>query len=300
MCNVLHKSLFLFLLAGTAVGCAADVEDEEDIDETESALRDGVNSSGCKRSPYNCGLHPEQRGQRVLRADGGKEWAVDPAKAAFGVPVLDGNGDPMGMSKYKHFTLNYGQTRRMNGRTYVIALSTGLKAAGWVPIDVFENEESLRKRVGEVNARGDNLKKMACYEVKDTYPARLDNFKVVKGATDDDAQEPDDYLPVTRANGKKYMNLAFNVPGNGLGGPSIDIYPVGTKFQRVDVPTWENPDRPSIDARLYAKPPGSNKYTRRAGEMKFVYGYVKGKLGAVRYGWMALDGLKVSRNCPDR
>jgi hypothetical protein len=32
----------------------------------------------------------------------------------------------------------------------------------------------------------------------------------------------------------------------------------------------------------------------------FVYGYVKGKLGHVRYGWMALDGLTPSSGCPDR
>ena len=297
------KIVGLFFLASIVSGCVADTdgeEEDEDTEEVESELRSGVNGNGCKRSAYNCGLNTDGVGQRVRSASGDESWDVEPAAVAAGVPVLDGNGDEMGRSKYKAFTLNYGQTRRMNGRTWVFALSTGLKSAGWVPIDVFTAEASLRNRVGEVNARGANLKKMACYEVKDGYPTRLDPLKVVKGTTDKQAFEANDYLPVVRANGKRYMNLAFNVPGNGLGGPAVDIYPVGTKFQRLDVPTWENPDPPSLDATLWRVPAGAERATRRAGKMKFVYGYVKGDLGVVRYGWMALDGLKLSRGCPNR
>src|SRR5205085_999391 len=125
-------------------------------------------------------------------------------------------------------------------------------------------------------------------------------FKVVKGATDQDSEEPNDYLPQVRSgSGRVYVNLAFSIPGDGLGAPAVDIFPAGTKFQRLDVPTWESPSRPSLDAPLYKKPAGSDKYTERAGAMKFLYGYVKTKAG-VRYGWMAMDGLKVSSGCPDR
>jgi hypothetical protein len=294
----------------TLAGCTAGV-DEELTESTANELTSGVNGSGCKRSAYNCSLHSGGEGQRVRRADGGQTWAVDdewlvaqgfvdPQTKAAVVPVVDGNGDEMGRVKKESFTLNYGQTRRMKDLTYVFALSTGLQSAGWVPIDAFRAATSLRERVGEVNARGGNLKAMECYEVKSTYPERLDDFKVVKGATDKDAMEPDDYLPVKRANGKVYVNLAFNVPGDAIGGPAVDIFPAGTKFQRLSVPTWEKPARPSLDATLYAKPAGASAYTKPDGAMKFVYGYVTSNAGAVRYGWMAYDGLAPSTGCANR
>lgn len=297
-----------WMLSVLVGGCAAEVTDGEELAATESALRSGTNGDGCARSPYNCKLR-STKGQRVLTTTGGNEWNVDaawlkakgfvdPASGEAVVPVVDGNGNEMGRTKKKTFIFNYGQTRRMNNVTYVFAMSTGLASPGWVPLEAFVGSSELRANVGEVNARGKNLSPMACYEVKSTYPANLDNFKVVKGATDKDAMEPDDYLPVKRANGKVYANLAFNTPGDSLGGPAIDIFPAGTKFRRLNVPTWENPATPSLDATLYAKPPGSNAYTKPSGEMKFIYGYVKSNLGSVRYGWMALDGLAPSTGCP--
>lgn len=309
----LARLAFASLLALSAIvhsGCVADAEEEE-ADSTSDELRAGVNSSGCKRSPYNCALNPNGAGQRVRRADGEEEWSfdpkwlaargyVDPATKQPVVPVLDGNGEEMGRTKKLAFTFNHGQTRRFGGMTYALVLSSGLKSAGWVPIDGLLHAGSFRAKVGEVNARGANLKHLGCYEVKSSYDPKLDTFKVVKGATDKDAMEPNDYLPVKRANGRPYMNLIFNVPGDALGGPSIDIYPAGTKFQRLDVPTWQTPDRPSLDATLYSKPsPGAAAYTKPAGEMKFLYGYVKSKTGSVRYGWMAQDGLAVSSGCPN-
>jgi hypothetical protein len=291
-------------------GCAADSSDdgagaeETSTDSSEiSTLRPGINSAGCKRSAYNCGLNPGHD-QRVYRADGGQSWAVDPSWVAThglgGVPVVDGNGDLMGISKKTDFTLNYGQTRRMGNTTYVIALSSGLGAAGWVPIDSFQHVQSLRAQVGEVNARGERLKDLGCYEVDTTFDPKLDTFKVVKGAKINESKEPNDYLPTKRANGKIYANLAFSVPGDSLGAPAVDIFPAGTKFQRIDVPTWEG-RAPSLDAKLYSRPAGSDAFTVLSNRsMKFIYGYVKSKPGAVRYGWMAIDGLKVSSGCPNR
>lgn len=305
----------LTTLALVAGGCAADTEEgDEDTDSTAdelAPLRPGVNSKGCRRSPYNCALNPDGNGQRVRRADDGETWAIDTKwLASHGfvdekkqpyLPVVDGNGESMGRSKKTELVLNYGQTRRMGSTTYVMALSAGVGSAGWVPIDAFVHADSLRSRVGEVNARGASLREMACYEVKSGYDPKLDDYKVVKGATDADSQEPNDYLPQKRSgSGRVYMNLAFSVPGDALGAPAVDIFPAGTKFQRLDVPTWESPDRPSLDAALYSKPAGSARYTKKAGEMKFVYGYVKSKTGSVRYGWMALDGLAPSTGCPNR
>lgn len=293
-------------LLGVA-GCAADTGEEEAEASTSDELRAGVNSNGCKRSAYNCGLHPDGVGQRVRRADGEEEWAfdakwlagrgyVDPATKQPVVPVLDGNGDEMGRTKKLGFTFNYGQTRRFGNLTYGLVLSSGLKSAGWVPIDGLVHAESFRAKVGEVNAKGKDLPHLACYEVKSTFPERLVKYKIVKGAPEN-GPEADDYLPIRRANGRPYINLTFNVPGDALGGPSIDIYPAGTKFQRLDVPTWERPDRPSLDATLYDKPAGASTYTKPVGEMKFIYGYVKSKTGSIRYGWMAIDGLTPSSGC---
>lgn len=290
-------------------GCALDEEGEEEaVLRATDELRAGVNSNGCKRSPYNCGLDPDGVGQRVRRADGEEEWHFDPAwlvargfvdpqtKAPV-VPVLDGNGDEMGRTKKLGFVFNYGQTRRMGNMTYAMVLSSGLKSAGWVPIDGLLHEDSFRRKIGEVNAQGKRLKHLACYEVKPTFPKRLVKYKVVKGAPDN-GPEADDYLPIVRANGKPYINLAFSVPGDALGAPAVDIFPAGTKFQRLDVPTWERPDRPSLDATLYDKPSGGSTFTKPAGAMKFIYGYVKSKTGSVRYGWMAYDGLTPSSGCP--
>jgi hypothetical protein len=139
---------------------------------------------------------------------------------------------------------------------------------------------------------------MACYEIAASSPARLDHFKVVKGATDKDSEEPNDYLPLKLGNGKAYMNLAFSAPGSALGAPAVDKFPQGTKFRRLDVPTWESPHRPSLDVTLYAKPAGGTAYTKPSGTMKFVYGTVKTKDGTERHGWMALDGLVPSTGCP--
>jgi hypothetical protein len=298
------------VLAATALGgCAAQAADEDPERASEAALRDGINSRGCLRSPYNCVLHPGGQGQRVVHPDGGTTWAVDRSWLAVHgfvasgrsyLPVVDGNGESMGHSAKTELTLNYGQTRHMEGLTYVMALNAGVGAAGWVPIDAFADRAELRRRVGEVNALGEHLPKMACYHVAMGYDPRLDHLKVVRGATDAVSEEPDDYLPKKRANGAVYVNLAFSVPGDGLGAPAIDIFPAGTKFQRLDVATWESPGRPSLDVTLYEKPSGSSHYTRPAGAMKFLYGYVKTKDGHVRYGWMALDGLAVSSGCPDR
>lgn len=314
--NMSRLSIMTFAaaVALAAAGCAADSSDDGGDDESTAdelmALRPGVNTDGCLRSPYNCALDPHHS-QRVGSATGDESWGIDAEwLASHGfvdeknqpyVPVVDGNGESMGRSRKTEFTLNYGQTRHMGNLTYVMAVSAGVGSAGWVPIDAFVHAASLRSRVGEVDARGANLRDMACYAVKSSYPAQLDHYKVVKGATDQVSEEPNDYLPQVRSgSGRVYMNLAFSVPGNALGAPAVDIFPAGTKFQRLAVPTWERPELPSLDAALYEKPAGSDRYTKKAGEMKFIYGYVKTKDGHVRYGWMALDGLEVSTGCPNR
>jgi len=297
------------------VGAEADDEEEGERAIMASGLRPGVNSSACRRSPYNCMLHPGALGQRVTGSasapgSAAPAWPIDPAwlmghgyvdsatQKPF-VPVVDGNGDFIGPTSKMGFVLNSGQTRHMQGLTYVFALSTGIGAGAWVPVDAFAEAALIRKRVGEVNAHGSGLARIGCYELAHSYPARLDHYKVVKGATDKDSEEPNDYLPHTLKDGRSFSPLAFSVPGDALGAPSVDLFPAGTKFQRLQVTTWES-SAPSLDAILYAKPAGGSAYTVPAGKMKFVYGYVKSKDGTVRYGWVGIDGLKVSSGCPAR
>ncbi|MBX3229390.1 MAG: hypothetical protein KIT84_17770 [Labilithrix sp.] len=282
----------LIIVAFTA--CAELEPEAEPEGEASEMITRGENGETCKRSRYNCSLRAG--GQRVRRADGGETWAVDPAKSP--VPVVDGNGEEMGRSTFSKFTLNYGQSRRIDGVRYVYALSTGLASGGWVPIDAFADREALAKAIGKMDAKGANLSPMACYEIGTTYPARLDTLKVVRGAKEGEAKEPNDYLPQVRKNGEVYGTLSFNVPGDDLGGANTDIFPAGTKFQRLNVPTAEG--APSLDAKLYARTKGTDKYTTPAGAMKFIYGYVTSTTGEVRYGWAALDGLEVSSDCDPR
>lgn len=300
---IIMKSLAALALLGLlAVGCAAPQDESEDEGSTESAesARSGVNGDSCKRSPYNCSLHPGD--QRVSSTTGSDKFAVDPKYSAAhkGVPVVDGNGGALGNSTFTSFTMNYGQHRTIQGTEYVYAMSTGLGSSGWVPLDAFVSSAALLKDAGTVTAHGSALgTEMGCYAIKSSYDPKFDKLKLLKGGGDD-AQEPNDYLPQKRANGKVYGTISFNVPGDALGGPNVDIFPAGTKFQRLEVPTWESPQLPSLGAKMYAKAKGASTYTVDAGEMKFLYGYVKTTEGVTRYGWMALDGAEVSSGCPAR
>ncbi|MEP7120133.1 MAG: hypothetical protein ABJE95_04445 [Byssovorax sp.] len=92
-----------------------------------------------------------------------------------------------------------------------------------------------------------------------------------------------DYLPRLRTNNKRSINLIFNTPGSGLGGPAIDHLPTGTKFQRLDVPT--DAGHPSIDVKLWSQD-GNGKFLAPAGTMKFVCGSIQSKTGDTRVGWM--------------
>jgi len=262
----------------------AGEEDDSDISTQDDALVPGVNGGACKYSPYNCKLRVSG-GNAIDGPDNG--WTV-----ADG-PVLDGNGDLIGMNTRDHLDFNYGQDRRFGDATYVMARSSSTGSAGWFPEDKVVSEATLRSRVGEVNAKDTHQKRLGCYEIRNSEDANLAPKKVVYDSTDEH-ERAGDYLSLVRANGRRYANLAFSVPGSGLGAPAIDIYPAGTKFQRIDVPT--NSGRPSLDVPLWVKD-GAGRYRQRSGTMKFVYGYVTSKTGDRRFGWMAYDALFVSTGC---
>ncbi len=270
---------------GCAPGSAETVE--EDVDDDDSAVSSGVNGTVCEVSPYNCKLRASG-GNRVENAQGGL-WAVEDDV------VVDGDGVKMVDSTWDHLRFNYGQTRHMNGRTYAFAMSTSNGSSGWFPLDAVVSEDILRDRIGEVNAKGSQLGKLGCYKVRDSSgTAARAALKVVYDTTSDN-ERVGDYLALERKNGKRYMNLAFNVPGFGLGGVAVDIFDAGTKFQRLDVPTDQG--KPSIDIPVWKKD-SAGRYRKNAGSMKFVYGYVKTADGTRRNGWMAYEGLTTTSGCP--
>ena len=273
----------LVALSVPGLGCGApgdfDEGEDEEISVGEEALTPGVNGKACTKSPYNCKLRVEG-GNAVDNSKGGL-WAVHDA------PVVDGNGVVIGLNTRDHLRFNYGQTRHMNGTTFVFARSTSMNAAAWFPIDEVYGEQSLRDKVGEVNAKDTGLERMGCYRVKSSHDPVLAVKKVVYD-TESSQEEAGDYLSMPRANGVRYANLAFSVPGFGLGAPAVDIFPAKTRFRRIDVPTSSG--KPSLAIPLWVKD-GQGRYRKQSGSMKFVYGYVNTEPGTKRFGWMALEAL---------
>jgi hypothetical protein len=286
----------LFLVTA-AVGCSADTGDgdegDDDVADSDSevseALSAGVNGSACLHSPYNCKLRKEG-GNRVQSPSDDLLWDV---RAGI---VRDGNAQPMVTdANGGRIKINYGQTRHFAGKTHVMAMSTENKSAGWYPIDAVVAQDTLRRRIGNVDGKDPQMGKLGCYEIRNTDVDPAFALKKVVRDSDSDHERAGDYMPLVRANGKRYANLAFNVAGDGLGSPAIDIFVAGTKFQRVNVPT--NSGRPHISLRLYTAA-ANGAYTKPAGTMAFFYGYIVSADNVKRFGWMAQDALKASTgNC---
>ncbi|ADO68221.1 hypothetical protein [Stigmatella aurantiaca] len=267
-----------------------DLETGDALSTASQALYAGVNGDACTASPYNCKLRASG-GNRVTTNDPDDDdsWAL-----VLGVPVRNGHGDVVAISNRTRSTFNYGQTRTFAGETHVFSVSTSNSSAGWMPLSSIQGQESFASKVGHVSALGAGLNKMACYAVRNSHDPVLELKKVVY---DSDAthERAGDYLPLVRANGQRSANLAFNVPGFGLGGPAVDHFPAGTKFQRLEVPT--DGGAPSIDIPLWVQD-SAGRYRTQSGTMKFIYGYVVAATGTKRNGWMAYDALEVSSGCP--
>jgi hypothetical protein len=275
--------------------CVAGAGDEDDLGADEAALKTepGVNGSVCSLSEYNCKLRAHG-GNRVAHVNGDLDWAVD-----TNVEVLDGNGDVLGVNKTSTLKFNYGQERTFGGKTYAFAMSTSNKSSGWFPLSAVHSASALSARMGHVTAHRSGLKRMACYAIRNDSDPTLAEKKVVYDSSSSpgpSGEAAGDYLSKLRANGKRSANLDYNLPGSGLGGPAIDHFPAGTKFQRLEVPT-DNNGPPSLDVKLWLQD-SHGRFKKPAGTMKFIYGYVVSKTGDVRTGWMAADALEVSSGCP--
>jgi hypothetical protein len=282
-------------LSISAIGCVADASnDDEETEATASDIKTspGVNGGACALSPYNCKLRV-QGGNRIDHTNGDEDWGV-----VSGTDVLDGNGDVLGPNNTSTLKFNYGQVRKFHGADFVYAMTTSNKSSGWFPLSAVKSGDVLSKRVGDVRAHRSGLGKMACYHVVDSMDDNLAAKKVVFDSSSGPGpagEAAGDYLPRLRENGRRSVNLAFNTPGSGLGGPAIDHFPAGTKFQRLEVPT--DTGRPSIDVPLWTQD-GQGKFKSAAGTLKFVYGYVQSATGDVRVGWIAYPALAKSSGCP--
>ncbi|MCE9666422.1 hypothetical protein LY474_01235 [Myxococcus stipitatus] len=284
------KSLSLCLLATLACGgTGADEGAGESLSTRAQAAFAGVNGEYCLVSPYNCKLQVSG-GNRVPTNDpADDDWGL-----VTGVPIRDGHGTVVGTNTRASAAFNHGQTRTFAGEAHAFAVSTSNSSAGWLPISAILGRTSFEQKVGHVSALGAGLAKLGCYAIRDGHDPVLELKKVVYDSTATH-ERAGDYLPLVRANGLRSANLVFNVPGMGLGGPAVDHFPAGTKFQRLDVPTEHG--APSIDIPLWVQD-GAGRYRTPSGEMKFIYGYVIAATGTKRNGWMAYDALQVSSGCP--
>lgn len=286
-------SICVFTLISSACGGAAPSDEGtvagEEIGTRKQAAYSGVNGTYCLQSPYNCKLQ-DPGGNRVPTNDpADDQWGL-----TTGVPIRDGNGTIMGTNTRTSSEFNYGQTRTFAGETYAFAVTTSNSSAGWIPMSAILGSTSFEQKVGHVSALGSGLAKLGCYEVRNSHDTTLELKKVVYDSTATH-ERAGDYLPLVRANGLRSVNLIFNVPGMGLGGPAVDHFPAGTKFQRLDVPT--DGSAPSIDIPLWVAN-SAGRYIVQSGTMKFIYGYVIASTGTKRNGWMAYDALQVSSGCP--
>jgi hypothetical protein len=288
-----HFSLICTIALASACGGQAPLEEgmtsAEGLGTQEQAAYSGVNGTYCLESPYNCKLQ-DPGGNRVPTNDPADDnWGL-----VTGVPIRDGNGTVVGTNTRTSSAFNYGQTRTFAGELHAFAVSTSNSSAGWLPMSAILGRTSFEQKVGHVSALGSGLAKLACYAVRNSHDPALEVKKVVYDTTSSN-ERAGDYLPLVRANGLRSVNLIFNVPGLALGGPAIDHFPAGTKFQRLDVPT--DSGAPSIDIPLWVKD-STGRYRTQSGTMKFIYGYVIAATGTKRNGWMAYDALEVSSGCP--
>lgn len=277
-----YVCLALLALAGCYDG-------EPELDAPDQIPREGINGEKCLESPYNCKLRADA-GQRVETNDKTDDdyWGITP-----GVTIRDGHGGSLGTMTYGATLFNHGQTRMFDGEKHAFAVRTSNGSAGWIPISAIKGRKSFEAKVGHVSAKGAGLKTLGCYEIRNSHDAKRELLKVVRNSKAKH-ERAGDYMALPRNNNKRSANLAFNVPGFGLGGPAVDHFPAGTKFQRLAVPTDSGAH--SIDIPLWDKDANGN-YLKQAGTMKFIYGYVIAATGTKRNGWMALDALVSSSGC---
>jgi hypothetical protein len=250
-------------------GCALDSETEPDSDMNPEEL-----TSECSQSAYNCKLPAatKDRNRIFNYATQSYDWPI-----AKGSKLLDGLGNERGTVAGSSVRINFGTRKTIAGEPYVYAfaskLTNGITASGWV------RELALKhgpiKRMPTVKGKNPgNGDYQATWTVTGGDPTKFEGLKVTKGF-DDSGRNATDYLKRPG----DVVNLLYNLPG--MGGVSIDTYPINVKFKR-------SKGVGELDVPVYVA--GSTKVAR---VMKFIYGHI-----GSRYGWIARDALVLDPTPP--
>jgi hypothetical protein len=300
------------LLFSVATGCASSAEgvtdeDGEDAtaDSTAEAVtaRAGENSGYCVRSAYNCSVRDAKGiGQRVGENHdetfNGRLYKTELDESGHHrlVTVYDGFGAAKGQDTFSGgIILDYGQMRHFDGEDHAYALSTPF-GPGWIKLSDFQSAEraSIVKNDRALRGHAAGLEHMPCYTLRSSSRRPVldpdGTLKVEYDYSKPDG-EPNDYLPHAKGgNAMKYTSMIFNVPGNGIGGPSMDSFPPGAHFHRLGVTTWGgSSSQHYLDAKVYAKD-SAGHFRKVVTTMRFYYGYVETK-SDLRTGWIAADAL---------
>ena len=259
------KRTSAFFLLVMASGCSAQSRELDTAGASQESLATEDSPFDQKLiNPLATSHHVESNRAYDLEA-GSRYWTVSP-----GAHVLDGLGHARGEIRYvDRVQINYGQRKSLGGEsllyTFATELTDGTVAGGWVFESAFVEDTSV---IPTINARdpGDgDLGAEAVVSGGD--PARWSNLKITPNY-DGPNQAPTDYL--LRDGG--YVNLCYNLPGNG--GVSTDTFPVGVHFQRAR------------GVSPVSKPVFSPGTSDVVGHMVFVYGRI-----GDRFGWLAEAAL---------
>jgi hypothetical protein len=221
---------------------------------------------------FNC-TPPEtefRHGPRVLRsvADGDIRWPIHGDTHLF-----DGFGNDRGVVTESSVKINYGQRKRLHGRTVVYAWdvrTTGGAASGWIFEEKIVHRDRLRDRSPTL-------------ELPNPGHGEYDTIWVITGGNNasfeglkvnPDVGHATDYL----LRPGNVVNIVYSVPGFHLGGFSVDTVPPGVVFRR-------SRGVEQIRIELYDE---SNRRVNRY--MHFVYGFIHDGTQR-RYGWMAKEAL---------
>ncbi len=260
--KLLSRASLLGVMSIGFAGCIGEIGGEPDsMDSTEEL------TSECSQSVYNCKLPAKtiDRNRIYNYATKSYDWPI-----AAGAHLRDGLGASRGTVAGSSVRINYGARKTLDGQAHVYAfaskLTSGVTASGWVRELALKHGpiERMPTVKGKSPGHGDY---QATWTVTGGNPSEFSGLKVTKGFSGS-GRNATDYLKRPG----NVVNLLYNLPG--MGGVSIDTFPLGVKFKR-------SKNVSQLDVPLYH--PGGSQVIR---VMKFIYGHIGG-----RYGWIARDAL---------
>jgi hypothetical protein len=225
-------------------------------------------------NPYSCRPSTDDANAPRISGPGGSiYWALGaPTK------LYDGFGHARANVTDSHgVKINYGMRKAINGLSMVYAWSAGTDegaASGWILESSIARADLLRQRMPTIAMP---YPATGFYEtqwiITGGNPAAYGDMKVQANYTGG-GRAVTDYLK----RGGDVVNIAFNVPGNAIGGFNTDTVPIGTTFRRAKGVL-------QVDQPYYR--PGESTVR---GHLQFVYGGFHD--GAqMRFGWIPKQAL---------